>query len=152
MDLLRSNMNQNKVVKTLEEVLATSYALVVKTQNYHWNVTGENFKPLHELFGAQYEELFEALDEFAERIRALGIKVEASFEHFDKLRKTKKGNENLKAKEMLQDLILDHQFLVKMLKDGIVTAQKNGDEATADMFIGRVQIHEKALWMLESSK
>ncbi len=145
-------MNQNEVVKTLEEVLSTSYALVVKTQNYHWNVSGTNFKPLHELFGIQYEELFTALDDFAERIRALGVKVEANFEHFTKLNKAKKGNENLSANEMLQDLALDHQALIKMLKEGIVISQKNGDEATADMFIGRIQIHEKALWMIESSK
>lgn len=145
-------MNQNKVIKLLEEVLANSYALTVKTQNYHWNVTGPNFKPLHELFGAQYEELFAALDEFAERIRALGMKVETNFEHFSKLNLAKKGNENFSGDEMLQDLALDHQVLIKMLKEGIVTAQSNGDEATADMFIARVQIHEKALWMLESSR
>ena len=145
-------MNQNKVVKTLEEALATSYALVVKTQNYHWNVSGPNFKSVHELFGAQYEELFAALDEIAERIRALGVKVEASFEYFSKLNKAKKGNENLDNKEMLQDLALDHQALIEILKNGIEIAQKNGDEATADMFIGRVMVHEKALWMIESSK
>ena len=144
-------MNQSEVVKTLEEVLGNSYGLVVKTQNYHWNVVGANFKPLHELFGAQYEELFDALDEFAERIRALGVKVEASFESFSKLNKAKKGNENLSAVEMIKDLTLDHQAIIKILKNGIVIAQKNGDEATADMFISRVQIHEKALWMLESS-
>lgn len=143
--------NQSEVVKTLEEVLANSYALVVKTQNYHWNITGANFKPLHELFGAQYEELFAALDELAERIRTLGVKVEASFEHFAKLSKAKKGNESLNANEMLRDLILDNQALIKALKAGIVTAQKNGDEATADIFITRTQIHEKAVWMLESS-
>jgi starvation-inducible DNA-binding protein len=145
-------MNQSAVIKVLENILASSYSLVVKTQNYHWNVSGANFKPLHELFGAQYEELFAALDEFAERIRALGVKVEASFEHFNKLSQAKKGNENLSANEMLQDLALDHQALIKMLKDGIIIAQSNGDEATADMFIGRVQIHEKALWMIEVSR
>jgi starvation-inducible DNA-binding protein len=145
-------MNQSAVIKVLENILASSYGLVVKTQNYHWNVSGPNFKPLHELFGAQYEELFTALDEFAERIRALGVKAEASFEHFIKLNQAKKGNENLSANEMLQDLALDHQALIKMLKDGIIIAQSNGDEATADMFIGRVQIHEKALWMIEVSR
>ena len=145
-------MNQSEVVKTLEEVLANSYALVVKTQNYHWNITGANFKPLHELFGAQYEELFAALDDFAERVRTFGVKVEASFESFAKLSKAKKGDENLNADQMIQDLILDHKALVKFLKNGIVVAQKNGDEATADMFIGRVQTHEKAIWMLESSR
>ena len=145
-------MNENKVVKVLESVLANSYALVVKTQNYHWNVSGANFKPLHELFGLQYEELFAALDEFAERIRALGVRVEASFAHFANLSKAKNGNENLSANEMLQDLALDHQALISLLKEGIEIAQKNSDEASADILISRVQIHEKALWMIESSK
>ncbi len=144
--------NQNKVVKTLEEALANSYALTIKTQNYHWNVTGPNFKPLHELFQAQYEDLFDSTDEFAERMRALGVKVEASFEHFAKIAKTKKGDENLSAKEMVQDLALDHQSLIRLLKEAIVIAQENDDEGTADIFIQRVKIHEKALWMLESSK
>jgi starvation-inducible DNA-binding protein len=145
-------MNQNQVVKTLEEVLASSYGLLIKTQNYHWNVSGPNFKPLHELFETQYRDLFEVVDEFAERIRAFGIKVEASFEHFSKLNKAKKGNENLSADEMLQDLALDNQALIKTLKEGIEIAQKNGDEGTADIFIQRVKIHEKALWMIEASK
>jgi starvation-inducible DNA-binding protein len=145
-------MNQNKVVKVLEGVLANSYALSLKTQNYHWNVAGVDFKSLHELFGAQYSELALAIDEIAERIRALGNKVEASFEHFANLSKAKKGNENFSSKEMLQDLAIDHQALINELKEGIKVAQKNEDEATADIFIKRAQIHEKALWMIESSK
>ncbi len=144
--------NQNEVIKVLEEVLATNYTLLLKTQNYHWNVSGPNFKPLHELFEVQYNDLFASTDEYAERIRALGVKVEASFEHFGKLSKIKKGNENLSANEMLQDLALDHQELIKFLKHGITIAQKNNDEGTADIFIQRTKVHEKALWMIEMSK
>jgi len=141
----------HKTLETLEKVLAHSYALALKTQNYHWNVVGENFKPLHELFGAQYEELFDAIDELAERIRALGFKVEATFENLQKLNKFKNGDKNLNSKEMVKDLAADHETLSKLLKDGIKTAQSEEDEATADMFIGRIQTHEKAIWMLESS-
>jgi starvation-inducible DNA-binding protein len=140
-----------QTIEVLEKVLANSYALALKTQNYHWNVVGENFKPLHELFGAQYEELFAAIDELAERIRALGAKVEATFEHFQKLNKFKNGDKNLEAKKMVQDLALDHESLTSDLKAGIKVAQEDGDEATADMFISRAQIHEKAIWMLKSS-
>ena len=77
-------MKNHKTLENLEITLATSYALALKTQNYHWNVVGANFKPLHELFGAQYEELSDAIDEVAERIRALGSKVDGSFENFSK--------------------------------------------------------------------
>ena len=69
-------MKNHQTLTILEKVLADSYALMLKTQNYHWNVVAENFKSLHEMFGAQYEELFTALDEIAERIRSLGSKVE----------------------------------------------------------------------------
>lgn len=90
-------MKNSQIVKKLEKVLANSYALALKTQNYHWNVEGENFKSLHELFGAQYEELSEAIDEIAERIRALCEKVEASFENFQTLSEIKKGDKNLRS-------------------------------------------------------
>lgn len=144
-------MKNNKTIETLELTLASSYALMLKTQNYHWNVVGVNFKPLHELFGAQYEDLFAAIDEIAERIRALGSKVDGSFENFSKISKAKKPNNKLADKAMVVDLIADHEALVKLLKNGIKIAQGAEDEASADMFIERIQIHEKAVWMLSSS-
>ncbi len=140
-----------KVVKNLATILANSYSLALKTQNYHWNVTGQNFKPLHELFGAQYEELFEAIDELAERIRALESFVDGSFEAFLQLSQIKSAQQNISANQMLKDLAHDHNLLVKLLKEAIVVAQEDKDEATADMFIERVQIHEKALWMIRAS-
>ncbi|MCE3254846.1 MAG: dps1 [Rickettsiaceae bacterium] len=145
-------MKNHQTLAALEETLANSYSLMLKTHNYHWNVTGENFKSLHELFQAQYEELFEAIDEIAERIRALGSKVDGTFERFSKLSKFKSGDKNSDAKTMIKDLISNHEELVKFLKSAVKTAQEEGDEASADMFIERTQIHEKAIWMLESSK
>jgi len=145
-------MKNHQTVSNLEQSLADSYSLALKTQNYHWNVVGENFKSLHELFGAQYEEISVAIDEIAERIRTLGSKVEGSFENFSKLTKIKSGNKNLSAKEMIKDLILGHELIVESMKSAIKTAQDEGDEASADMFIGRIQAHEKAVWMLTSSQ
>jgi starvation-inducible DNA-binding protein len=142
---------KKEVIKNLEVILANSYGLAIKTQNYHWNVTGANFKFLHEMFGAQYEELALAIDELAERIRALGDKVEGSFENFSKLSKVKSGDKDLKANDMLKDLVSGHETIVELLHVGIKIAQKASDEATADMFIGRVEAHEKAAWMLRSS-
>lgn len=145
-------MKNHKTIVMLEEVLVNSYALMLKTQNYHWNVVGENFKSLHELFEAQYNELFTAVDEIAERIRALGSKVEGTFENFQKLNKSKSGNKNLDAKGMLKDLIADHDALTKQLAEGIKTAESEEDEGTADILIARTKVHEKALWMLGSSQ
>lgn len=144
-------MKNNQVLKILEQVLADSYALSIKTKNYHWNVVGENFKALHEMFDVQYQDLSDAIDEIAERIRALGVKVEASLEYFSKLSQIKKGDETFDAKKMLQDLASDHQLVIALLKSGVATAQQEGDEGTADILIQRGKVHEKTLWMIESS-
>jgi starvation-inducible DNA-binding protein len=144
-------MKNHQTAASLEKTLANSYLLQLKLQNYHWNVVGANFKPLHELFGAQYEDVSSAIDEIAERLRAIGSKVEASFENFQKLSEIKSGNKNLKSDDMIKDLIASHEIVVQDLRDGIKAAQTEGDEVTADLFIGRANEHEKAIWMLSSS-
>lgn len=145
-------MTNHQTIQNLEKLLAYSYVLSLKTQNYHWNVVGENFKSLHELFDAQYEELADAIDGIAERMRALGSKVEGTFENFSKLSKIKSGDKNFSKSEMIQDLVFGHELIVTDLKVAIKVAQDEGDEATADVFIGRIQSHEKAAWMLVSSQ
>lgn len=145
-------MKNHQTIEALEKVLANSYALYLKTQNYHWNVVGPNFKELHLLFEEQYGELALAVDELAERIRALGSKVDGTFDHFKKLSTVKNGNKNAASSEMLSDLVGDHETLVKALQAGIKTSQEEGDEGTADLFIGRLKAHEKAIWMLQSSQ
>lgn len=144
-------MKNHQTAEILEKTLANSYALQLKLQNYHWNVVGQHFKSLHELFEAQYNELASAVDEVAERLRTLGAKVEATFDHFKKLSKIKDGNKSLDEKAMIKDLISSHEILVETLKEGIKAAQEDGDEATADLFINRTKVHEKAIWMLVSS-
>jgi starvation-inducible DNA-binding protein len=140
------------VVKKLEQVLADSYVIYAKTQNYHWNVTGSDFKSLHELFGAQYEELATAIDELAERIRSVGFKVNASMSNYIATSKAKECmRENLSANQMLKDLSRDQDIICMSISDALKQAQKEGDEATADMLIGRLEIHQKNKWMLESS-
>lgn len=145
-------MKNHQTIVVLENVLANSYALLIKTQNYHWNVAGENFKSLHELFEVQYNDLFESVDLIAERLRALGHKVDASFDAFAKLSAGKKANKNAASAEMIKDLINDNEALVKVLKAGIKTAQDENDEGTADIFITRIKALEKAVWMLEASQ
>ena len=145
-------MKNHQTLENLEKVLANSYALVLKTQNYHWNVVGQNFKPLHDLFQLQYEDLFSAIDEIAERIRSLGAKVDGSFENFSHLTSFKKANCQANASEMLLDLIADNELIIKQLHQFIKTAQEEQDESTADIFIQRAKTHEKALWMLVSSQ
>lgn len=141
----------NKTIAQLKVILASSHIFSLKLQNYHWNVTGPNFKPLHELFGEQYEELSDAIDEIAERIRAIGGVVEANVVEFSKLSKIKCGDHNLNATAMLKDLSESHKTMVSLLNEGIKIGQEEGDEASVDLLIGRIAAHEKALWMIDSS-
>ena len=145
-------MKNHQALVSLEKVLANSYALYLKTQNYHWNVVGANFKSLHELFNEQYNDLAAAIDEIAERIRALGVKVDGTFENFSKLSKIKSGDKNAKNEAMIRDLISGNETVADFLKEGIKAAQSEQDEGTADLLIGRLKIHEKAIWMLQSSQ
>lgn len=139
----------SKVTKDLYCVLACSYALYLKTHNYHWNIEGPHFKPNHEMLEDQYEDLAEAVDEIAERIRMLGEKVPASFEHFSKSAKIKAGDENKSSKEMIKELVADNKQLSKECLDAIKTCQDAGDEGSADMLVARARAHDKAAWFLE---
>jgi starvation-inducible DNA-binding protein len=144
-------MKNHQTLEQLEKILADSYMLMLKTQNYHWNVVGSNFKPLHETFQTQYEELFASVDELAERIRSLGSKVDGTIDNFKKHSEIKNGNKDFSAEEMIKDLSNDHQIIVKKLHVAIKTAQAEGDESSADIFIQRAKAHEKNIWMLVSS-
>lgn len=143
--------NSNKpVAKALEGLLANTYVLYLKTQNYHWNVTGASFAALHVMFQTQYEELAAANDEIAERIRSLGEKAPGSFSAFVALSEVKEETGAPKADEMLLKLSHDQEILSKSAKNVLETAQKAGDEATADLAIARIQAHDKNHWMLKA--
>lgn len=139
-----------QVIKALEQVLADSYALYFKTQNYHWNVEGAEFRSLHLLFEGQYEDLAESLDELAERIRTLDAKVPA-LSNLIKLASISEPNPNASANEMLKSLVKDQDIIIDTLYKGLKIAQSEGDEGTADMIIGRIKVHEKNRWFLKSS-
>lgn len=145
-------MSNKPVIDGLKNTLADSYTLFLKTQNYHWNVTGPNFRGLHLLFEEQYNDLFAAIDEIAERIRALDEHAPGSFKAFAKLSKIKEAaDETPTSAAMVKELAKDQDTLIATLTKTIEAAQKAGDEATADLLIGRVAVHEKNRWMLKSS-
>jgi len=144
-------MSNKPVTEGLKRVLADTYTLYLKTQNYHWNVEGRHFRSLHLMFEEQYTELAAANDEIAERIRALGEKAPGSYAEFVKLATIKEGNSELDENQMVKDLYQSHQTIVATLKKALAAAQKADDEPTADILIGRLAIHEKTAWMLRSS-
>ena len=144
-------MSSKEVINHLNIVLLETYALYLKTQNYHWNVTGPNFYSLHNMFEEQYKELAEAIDDIAERIRALGEKVEASFLHFDKNKSIKDGNSANSSESMLKDLVQSQKVVIEKLVELSNVASQYGDKTSEDMAIQRLHAHEKQKWMLSSS-
>ena len=142
--------DRKKIVAGLSKVLAESYSLSLKTQNFHWNVTGPMFQPLHSVFEEQYDALAEAVDEVAERIRALGLKAPGSFSEFQKLSSIKDASGNNKAMEMIKELKEGHETISETANKVVATAQEGGDEGTADLMIARIQEHDKTAWMLRS--
>lgn len=144
------NHQSQKIADEMTHFLADTYALYLKTQNFHWNVTGPNFHSLHLMFEAQYNELAAAVDLIAERIRALKCSVPASFSQFMKLTSLKEDNNQLSTKDMLKHLMKDHETVAHHAYIILAKAQKAHDEATTDMLIERIREHEKTAWMLRS--
>ena len=144
-------MTNNLVADSLKRVLADSYALYLKTQNYHWNVTGPSFKPLHLLFEEQYNDLALAVDDVAERIRALGEKAPGTWKAYEAITSIKDGNEDADATTMVKELAQDQQAILQTLKQALDTAQTADDEVSIGLLVDRMSVHEKAAWMLKSS-
>ena len=143
-------MNQ-VLVKKLEIILSNSYVLYLKTQNYHWNVVGNDFRTLHALFEDQYNDLAFAIDNIAERIRAKGFKAPGTWSKYSELSTINEGNENATAYNMLEDIANDQEIMIRILKESLKIAQLESDEVTADLIIGRINQHEKNLWMIKST-
>jgi starvation-inducible DNA-binding protein len=135
----------------LAQLLADSYTLYLKTQNYHWNVTGPHFGALHALFEVQYTDLALAVDAIAERIRALGHSAPGSFAEFGARTKVVEAAGSTAAMQMVAALAHDHETLAEAAAAVIVVAQAASDEPTAGLATTRQEIHQKAAWMLSSS-
>ncbi len=140
-----------KVVKVLSTCLADTYLMLLKTQNFHWNIEGRNFYGLHKLSEEQYLDLQSAVDEVAERIRSLGYfapgRVTDLREYSDLKEST---NPPYSEEPLIRELIKDHDQIAKNLRNGIETCEDQGDIATADLLTGRLTFHEKAMWMLRA--
>jgi starvation-inducible DNA-binding protein len=145
-----SEQSRGSISEGLARVLAETYALYLKTQNFHWNVRGPEFYSLHLLFEKQYQELAEAVDEIAERIRALGFFVDASFSGFTDLSAIKEEEKVLNANEMLRSLIHGRETVIRNGRKVAEIADRDGDFATVDMLGRMLGSHEKMAWFLRS--
>jgi starvation-inducible DNA-binding protein len=139
-----------RIASELSRLLADSYTLYLKTHNYHWNVTGPHFNTLHTMFEAQYTELAAAVDEIAERIRALGVVAPGSYAEFSELTSIDESHGGESAEDMIRALVAGQEAVVRTARDAFPAADSASDEPTADLLTQRMQIHEKNAWMLRS--
>lgn len=145
-----SNEDRQAVASGLSKLLADSYTLYLKTHNFHWNVEGPQFNSLHLMFEQHYTELATAVDEIAERIRALGVKAPGSYSEFAKLASIDEASGDESAEEMIRQLVLGQEAVVRTARDALRPAAVADDEPSADLLTQRMQIHEKNAWMLRS--
>jgi starvation-inducible DNA-binding protein len=138
------------VVDALAQLLADSYTLYLKTHNYHWNVTGPMFTTLHTLFETQYTELALAVDEIAERMRAVGAYAPGSYSEFLALSTVEEASGHPAAKAMVEHLVADQAKVAQSAKRLIAAAEEAKDQVSADLGVRRAQVHEKNAWMLRS--
>ncbi len=149
-DIGIGDKQRKAIADGLAHLLADTYTLYLKTHNYHWNVTGPMFNSLHLMFETQYTELALAVDLIAERIRALGYPAPGSYAQYAKLSVINESEAVPAAKEMINDLVKGQEAVVRTARGIFPTVEKAGDQVTADLLTQRMQVHEKAAWMLRA--
>ncbi len=140
------------VVHLLTVLLADEYVLYTKTRDYHWNVVGPQFSELHKLFEDQYKELNKAVDEVAERIRALGEPAIGTMAEFSQHTRLKEHPGHYpEAHEMLANLLTDHEMVIQKTRGDAETCEAEyHDVGTHDFLIKLLTDHEKIAWMLRA--
>ena len=134
----------------LSKLLADTYLLYLKTQNTHWNIHGPEFYSLHVMTEKQYEEMADAVDEIAERIRALGFFVEGTTSAFQKLSSIQEDEKIHPKHILIEQLIKGHEQVIRDCRSLGELAEKHHDCATVDLMGRRLNAHEKFSWMLRS--
>lgn len=142
--------SKTAVSAELKKVLASSFGLYFKTHSFHWNVTGKHFAMYHGFFGEQYEALWEAVDDIAERIRMLGESAPRDFSELLHGSVVADSSGILNSEQMVAELLKGHSALLVLLRNAVSVAEKAGDAGNADFLTARIEYHEKAAWMLQS--
>ncbi len=139
-----------KIAEGLSRLLGDSFSLYLMTHNFHWNVTGPMFNSLHDMFMEQYTEQWQALDEIAERVRALGFHAPGTYSAFLELSSVPEVKDTPKALDMVRHLVEAQETTARTARALFDVAEKAGDQPTADLLTRRLDVHEKTAWMLRS--
>ena len=149
-DIGISEQQRQEVADKLKVLLADSYTLYLQTHNFHWNVTGPQFRELHLMFEEHYTELATAVDEIAERIRTLGVFAPGTYKQFAELSHIKETDDIPSGTDMVRILTEGHEQVVRTCRDVLAVAQKADDESSVSLVSDRMVLHEKTAWMLRS--
>ena len=145
--------DRREIADGMSHFLADSYTLYLKTHNFHWNVTGPMFNALHTMFETQYTEQWTALDEIAERIRALGFNAPGSYTEFARLTSIKEApglTDTANWRQMVSQLVAGNETVCRTARKVLDVADDADDAPTEDLLTQRLQTHEKYAWMLRS--
>ena len=137
---------RKRIADGLSRFLADAYTLYLKTHNFHWNVTGPMFNALHVMFETQYTEQWAALDEIAERIRALGFNAPGSYAEFTRLSSIQEEpglGDTADWREMVRQLTLGNEAVCRTARSVLQGADDAGDDPSVDLHTQRLQVHEK---------
>ena len=149
-DIGLSDKSRAKIAAGLSGLLADSYTLYLMTHNFHWNVKGPMFNSLHQMFMTQYTEQWAALDQIAERIRALGYPAPGTYAQFAKLATIKEVDDVPVALDMVRHLVEAQEATARTARKLLPVADECDDQPTADLLTQRLDVHEKTAWMLRS--
>lgn len=149
-DIGINKQDRQDIAEGLKRLLADSYTLYLQTHNFHWNVTGPQFRELHLMFEEHYTELAVAVDDIAERIRTLGVAAPGTYKAFAQLSSIEEVEGVPHAAEMVVTLTHGHEQVVKTCREVLKKAQDADDESTAALVGDRMRVHEKTAWMLRA--
>jgi starvation-inducible DNA-binding protein len=146
---------KDSIMEQLEQAakigFASTFSFALKAQNFHWNIEGSDFLEYHELFGKIYEEVYGSVDDFAEKIRALGTYVPASLSRFSMLSQVDDETSILPQQSMIQELLADNEKIVKVLMIVYHEAEDAGEHGFSNFIAERMDAHRKHGWMLRAS-
>ena len=150
-DIGISEEGRLEIADGLKNLLADSYTLYLQTHNFHWNVTGINFRELHLMFEEHYTELSTAVDDIAERVRTLDVAAPGTYKEFSRLSSIEEVEGVTGSVEMVELLTRGHEQVIKTSREVLKTAQAFDDESTASLVSDRMRVHEKTAWMLRAT-
>jgi starvation-inducible DNA-binding protein len=141
----------DELQRAAKVAFASEFSFYLKAHNFHWNTVGITFLQDHQLFGMIYEEVYAAIDPFAEKIRSLNTFMPGSYTRFSTLSEISDETEILDRTAMIKELWDDNEKMAKILKVVYDLAEQNGEHGFSNFLAERMDAHRKHGWMLGAS-